>query len=328
MRHTLSKLLCASLVVVFAMPAQAEKGDVFRAHGDTSDRPTVQDLANDKGLLDCSGAIPVVLDQTYVGDTNTGVNNVSSYSCSFFDESGPELVYVLELAEPANFTVNLIPEAGVDLDLAVLDQCDEDLGCLIVADTGVSTVVPQVGTIYLVVDGYNGAAGSFTLELIEDPLPEPIDACPRVEQPLPGEEGDILTGVFPISGSTCGSPNSVEFLDCADYTEAGADNWYEIVLLPGATIDASVTSTADGALWILDACSEPLSCLAYGDATLTGGVETVSYTNDTGVQQAVYLVVDSYGVDTCGDFTGEIILNPPGVIPTEDESWGSMKARY
>jgi hypothetical protein len=328
MHRRTTQFLTFLLAIAVASPALADKTMGFEALGDLSDRVPAEESAENKGLLDCSNATPVVLDQTYTGDTNNGVNNVSTYSCSFFDESGPELVYELTLAEPANFTVNLIPEAGVDLDLAVLDQCDEDLGCLIVADAGVSTNTPQSGTIYFVVDGYNGAAGSFTLEFIRDPDPEPIDACERVEQPLPGEEGDVLTGVFPISGNTCGSPNTVEFLDCADFAEAGADNWYEIVLLPDASIDAAVTSSADGALWILDACSEPLNCLAYGDATLTGETEVVSYTNDTGSTQVVYLVVDSYGTDTCGDFTGEITINPPGVVDTEPASWGGIKSKF
>ena len=281
-----------------------------------------------KANLDCSSATTVMLDNTYTGDTNDGVNNVSAYSCSSFDESGPELVFVLELTEPTMFTINLIPEAGVDLDLAVLSSCDEDLGCEIVADTGVNTLSPISGTIYLVVDGYNGAAGTFTLELIQDPLPEPADACDEVMQPLPGEEGDVVPdGTYSFSGDTCGSTNHIEFLDCADFSEAGLDNFYEFTMLPGSTIDVTVTSTADGALWILDACAEPFTCLGYGDATLSGEPETVAYTNDTGAQQRVFLVVDSWGVDSCGTFTGEITVNG-GVVGFELPSWGEVKARF
>jgi len=328
MHRLITVVACLSLIALSAGSAQAHKSDPFSPLTPMPDRLPAQDTGAPKGLLDCSNAIPVSLDNTYTGDTNTGVNNVSTYSCSTFDESGPELVFELTLATPANFSVSLIPEAGVDLDLAVLDQCDEDLGCLIVADTGVSTNVPQVGTIYFVVDGYLGAAGSFTLEITEDPLPEPIDACDRVEQPLPGSEGDILIGTFDLNGTTCGSPNSLETLPCGDFPEAGSDNWYEFVLLPDAAIDASITNEADGALWIVDACSEPLNCLAYGDATLSGGVETVSYINDTGARQVVYLVVDSYGADSCGAFSGTVTLNPPGVVSDDAASWGAVKARY
>ena len=332
MKSRITIFLSLLLVVAVALPAQAEKGSSpFRALGDTSDRVPTIGGPTDKGLLDCSSATPVMLDMTYSGDTSTGVNNVSTYGCSSFDESGPELVYVLELTEPTMFTVNLLPEVGVDLDLAVLDQCDEDLGCLIVADTGVSTLVPQVGTIYFVVDGYLGVSGTFDLEFIQDPLPEPIDACARVEQPLPGQEGDVLVGNYSFAGDTCGSPNSVETQPCGFYTEAGADNWYEIVLLPGASIDVTMTHSTDGALWLFDACAEPFDCLGYADDTLSGEPETLSYTNTTGSQQVVYLVVDSYvgfdGID-CGTFTADVVINPPGVIGLEASSWGEVKARF
>lgn len=321
-------LLSILLAVAMVLPAQAAKKAPFATSGDSGLRVETIDPSPSKGLLDCSGAIPVTLDQTYVGTTVGAPSNVDFYDCSFFDESGPEVVYVLNLPVAANFSVNLIPEAGVDLDLAVLDQCDEDLGCLIVADFGVSTNTPLSGTFYFVVEGYAGAAGSFTIEFIADPLPEPIDACDRIEQPLPGQEGDVLVGSFPLNGDTCGSPNSLELLDCADYTEAGSDNWYEFVLLPGASIDVTVTNAADGALWIVDACSEPLNCLAYGDATFTGEPETVAYTNSTGSQQAIYVVVDTYGADSCGAFTGTVIINPPGVISVDDATFGQIKARF
>lgn len=327
MQKLLTFTLATILLVSFALTAVA------------ADKPRIQALkevekevrapqSTVKANLDCSGATMVTLDNTYSGNTNDGVNNVSAYSCSTFDESGPELVFVLELASPAMFTADLIPEAGVDLDLAVLDACDEDLGCQIVADTGVETLSPISGTIYFVVDGYNGAAGSFDLVLTEVPLPEPVDACGEVIQPLPGNEGDIVpAGTYAFSGDTCGSTNHIEFADCADYTEAGLDLFYEFVLLPGASIDATVTNAADGALWILDGCAEPFSCLAYGDATFTGEPETVAYTNNTGSNQPVYLVVDTYGTDSCGAFTGEITING-GVVGVELPSWSQVKARF
>ncbi len=318
-------LLLAAAVV---LPAHAAKKAPFASNGDSGLRIESIDPSPNKGLLDCSGAIPVTLDQVYAGTTVGAASNVDFYACSSFNESGPEVVYVLQLPVAANFSVNLIPEAGVDLDLAVLDQCDEDLGCLIVADFGVSTNTPLSGTFYFVVDGYNGAAGSFTIEFIAEALPEPINACDRIEQPLPGQEGDILVGSFPLNGDTCGSPNTLELLDCADYTEVGSDNWYEFVLLPGASIDVTVTNSADGALWIVDACEEPLGCLAYGDATFTGEPETVAYTNNTGAQQAIYVVVDSYGTGSCGTFTGTVIINPPGVISIDEATFGQVKARF
>lgn len=328
MQKLLTFTLATILLVSFALTAVAADKPRIRALKDVEKEIRAPQMTV-KANLDCSGATTVMLDNTYSGDTNTGVNNVSAYSCSFYDESGPELVYVLELASPAMFTVELIPEAGVDLDLAVLDICDEDLGCQIVGDTGVETLSPISGTVYFVVDGYNGAAGSFDLVFTNVPLPPPVEACDGVIQPLPGNEGDTVpAGTYAFSGDTCGSSNQLEFLPCADFTEAGYDLFYEFVLLPGASIDVTVTNSADGALWILDGCAEPFNCVAYSDASYTGGgAETVAYTNDTGSNQPVYLVVDSYGADTCGTFTGEITING-GVVGVEVPNWSEVKARF
>ncbi len=328
MRSKLTAFLSVLLVLAVAVPTHAAKKAPFVSNGDSGLRVESSDLGPAKGLLDCTGAIAVMLDAVYGGTTLGAPSVVDAYGCSSFDESGPEVVYVLTLTEATNFSVNLVPAAGVDLDLAVLDSCDEDLGCLIVADFGVSTNVPLSGTFYFVVDGYNGAAGGYTLEFIDNGVPGPIDACDRIEQPLPGQEGDVLVGSFPLNGNTCGSPNSIELLDCADYTEAGFDNWYEFVLLPGASIDVTVTHASDGALWLVDACAEPFVCLDYADASFTGEPETIAYTNGTGAQQAVYVVVDSYGALSCNDFTGTVIINPPGVIANEQATFGAVKARF
>ena len=51
----------------------------------------------------------------------------------------------------------------------MLDQCDEDLGCLIVVDTGVYASEPVPGDFYFVVDGYAGAACTFTLTFTTEP---------------------------------------------------------------------------------------------------------------------------------------------------------------
>lgn len=283
-----------------------------------------------KASLDCSGATPVTFGTLIFGDTTGGVNNVSTYGCSTYDESGPEVVFVLTLTEPTMFHVDLTPAFGIDLDLAAIDGCDEDLGCLIVADSGIVTNAPATGTIYFVVDGYNGDFGPFELLFTQDPIPDPVDACAEVIQPLPGNEGDVVPpGNYSFSGDTCGSTNHIEFLDCGGYPEAGLDNFYEFTLLPGASIDVSVTSSTDGALWILDACQEPFGCLGYADASYTGEAETVAYSNATGSQQTVFLVVDSYSFSGggCGTFTGEITVNG-GVVGVEVPSWGALKTRF
>lgn len=280
-----------------------------------------------KGTLDCTGAIEVDLGETHYGDNTGGVNNVTYYDCSYWNESGPEVVYHLYLSSPTMFIVTLNSLGTADLDLAVLDQCDEVLGCLIVVDTGVETTAPVSGDFYFVVDGYSGAAGPYELIFEEGEVHPP--ACDVVVQAIPGSEGQIVPeGVFPLSGSTCDSENYLGYLDCADYTENGLDNWYEITLLPGGSFTATITNSADGALWVVDACAEPIGCLAYADNTFSGTAEAVTYLNNTGGNQTVYLVVDSFGSATCGTYDGLLEIFFPGVVPVQDTSWGELKGRY
>jgi len=116
--------------------------------------------------LDCSAAVEVELGQAYDGD-NTGLpDNVSMYACSDWDESGGEVVHHLHLERPHDFTVSLASEC--DLDLAVLDACDEVVGCLQVVSDTITTTSPMSGDFYFVVDGYEGAGCAFTLALVDD----------------------------------------------------------------------------------------------------------------------------------------------------------------
>ncbi len=325
MRKLILLSLSALLLGLTAGAAVAQQKGGISARKDV-----VKDIkappATVKAFLDCTNATPVVLDASYSGDTTGGVNNVSAYGCSTWDESGPEAVFVLNLTGPTMFHVDLTSVA--DLDLVALDSCDEDLGCIVVADTGILTNSPVTGTFYFVVDGYAGNEGAFTLDFVQDPLPIPVDACAEVIQPLPGNEGDVVPpGTYAFSGDTCASTNHLEYLACADYTEAGLDEFFEFTLQPGASIDVMVTSTADGALWIVDACMEPFGCLAYADASLTGSPETISYINTGSTQKTVFLVVDSWGDSSCGTFTVSITING-GVVAVDLPSWGALKTRF
>jgi hypothetical protein len=326
----LGSRLLGTLAVLSLSATSALAGDAkLQSIDKLDDRPHNAGQGVNRAALDCSSAIPVMLDNTYVGTTVGAPSMVSTYSCSPWLESGPEVVYVLDLPNPTMFTIDLNLLGAADLDLAVLDACDENAGCLIVVDTGVETISPVQGTFYLVVDGYNGAAGPYELVLTNVPLPEPVNVCDNLQQIVPGPEGTIVaSGSFPVNGTTCGGENLISSLPCGFYTENGLEDYWELTLLPGASINVSVTSSGDGALWLLDACAEPFTCVAYADDTFTNQVETFSYMNDSGQNQVLILVVDTYGSATCGTYTGTVTVGPPGVIGVTDESWGAVKSRF
>ncbi len=95
-------------------------------------------------------------------------DEIDSYSCSAFNESGREYAYRFTPAVNTIMNIALTPEAGVDLDLFVLsddgNQLCESGDCDIYADSSVEATFPGGGEYWIVVDGYNGAEGSYSID--------------------------------------------------------------------------------------------------------------------------------------------------------------------
>jgi hypothetical protein len=108
---------------------------------------------------------------TVHGDTQMGVARISNYSCApHWDESGPEQVFLLELSQAQEVTAILTadPVQQPDLDLFLLYGPDPS-ACLAAGDVSLQFEVTSPGQYYLVVDGYQGDAGPYVLE-VECPL--------------------------------------------------------------------------------------------------------------------------------------------------------------
>lgn len=100
-------------------------------------------------------------DTTKVGSTD----DIDSYSCSTWDESGREYAYSFTPDESVQATVSL-SDPGADLDIFVLDNpygyCSSD-NCIINADSS-AVFNASAGQEYdLLVDGYAGAEGAYTI---------------------------------------------------------------------------------------------------------------------------------------------------------------------
>ena len=101
---------------------------------------------------------------TVNGDTNGLLDYYNGYWCTDRNESGGEIKYLLNLAE-TNFVKVTLSAMTNDLDVFVLDDCDPSR-CVEYADTKTSSGVwLDPGDNYIVVDGFEGAADTFTLEL-------------------------------------------------------------------------------------------------------------------------------------------------------------------
>ena len=160
-----------------------------------------------RGLLDCSNAIQLGCNMTVNGDNTGAPSNVTTYSCSSWDESGGEVVYELTLDDYYDLTATL---SGMtcDLDIFLLATCDEAM-CLAYGNTSVSGEFGP-GTFYLVVDGYSGAECPYTLDVTCEEVP-----------PAPEEDGSKCNfsnvcinwdfaqgdqGFLPVPCGTTGAP--------------------------------------------------------------------------------------------------------------------------
>lgn len=145
--------------------------------------PSPTPTATPLPVLDISNAEFAVCGGLIFDDTARGQNRVSRYGCRpAWDESGPELVYRLELGRSQPITAALL-SATADLDLFLLPSIYPET-CLAAGDVYLTAVV-NPGIYFLVVDGYMGAQGAFTLRL-ECPYGPQATATPtRTPSPTP-----------------------------------------------------------------------------------------------------------------------------------------------
>jgi len=215
----------------------------------------------------------------------------------------------------------------VEVDGAVLyDFSLENSGASYVWEEVQIDLEAYAGSTVTIAFRYAGADGAqqifdaVNIGTYTPPEPVYVDFCDSVD--------DTYGTVF--TGTTCGGQNLITSLPCGNYSEAGLEYYYEIEMPANGSFTATVTNTADGGLWVVDDCiaeDGAFNCLAYADDTLSGDPEVVMYTNDTGAKVNVYLVIDSYGSDTCGDYTFEFD-GTGGAVAVEKATFGNVKSMY
>lgn len=188
---------------------------------------------------------------------------------------------------------------------------------------------PYTGTYYLAVIAWDPAAtGAYQafLRCAQAPPPPVNDTCagalalPCKSVNLTGTTRGAANDYTPITSGSGG---------CTGFAANGADVVYVLTLAPTGSVALDYTSADDGSIYLLDACVSPAgaACVAGADATFTGDTEHLDYTNTSGANQTLYLVLDSFGTGSFGDFTltGTVSCPPVAVAPL---SWGALKARF
>ncbi len=123
--------------------------------------PTPEATPTPQPNLDCSQIISLSCNVPYTGNTMPGESNVSSYpDCNSINFSGPEIVHQVVTLGVGDMEISL--DTDDNLAFLVLSSCSE-WHCIY---WGIDElVIPNAppSTYYIVVDGVNGDAGSYTL---------------------------------------------------------------------------------------------------------------------------------------------------------------------
>ncbi len=130
--------------------------------------------------LDCISATTINCGDTVSGNTTGGTNYATIYPCvETWPEFGPEDVYELVLTSNYSSITATLSDMVADLDVFILGGCDEN-SCVAFGDySAVHIGAPEIppGTYYIVVDGFLGTSGTYTLAVDCVPYATPTPPC-------------------------------------------------------------------------------------------------------------------------------------------------------
>lgn len=234
--------------------------------------------------LDCGAAVSASCGGLYLGDTADAPSNVTYYGCARpWHESGPEEVYVLT-TETSGDVVATLDEVSADLDVFILSSCDA-MNCLAYGNNAAKLRDAPPGVYYIVVDGYKGEAGSYTLSVR---CGTGLDCSAAVPASCGGS----------YQGDTTGAPSNAAYYNCISWDESGPEEVYVLTTEASGGITAALSGTELGVdldVFVLSSCDED-STLAYGDWA-------ASY--DHASPGTYYVAVDGYQRDS-GSYTLDI----------------------
>lgn len=279
-----------------------------------------------RGLLDCSSAIDAGCGFAYAGNNGSGVNNVETYSCVGYLESGPENVFRFVLGSTSNIAIHM-QTAGGDLDLFLLSACDE--GACIAYSAGIATediamdcVAP--GTYYIVVDGYGGTIDSYDLSV------SCVDCAPPAGNETCDTAEPLVCGSVDFAPNTAGTTNNYDpgvGNACTGYSASGGDLVWSLCVPAGGAVSLTIAEVDyDASVYLVTDCANLVgTCLDGDDCYPYPCNDLISYTNGTGGDVNAYLIIDGFAGEAGNSHvTGS--FDCCGQTPTIETTWGAVKA--
>jgi hypothetical protein len=197
-------------------------------------------------------------------------------------------------------------------------SCTSIGGCAMRISTRFSIVVLTLAVLL----GVSAAASARPVKIDRGAPPAPESPSQVLTPPNDTCAGAILIpcGNIDISSTTNGATNDYTFsmgaTSCTGYKADGLDVVYRIDATVGDSLWVDYRNVADGSIYLITNCNDPdNSCVAGSDQTIAPNeIESIRYRFvSTGTY---YLICDSFGVNTSGDFTlaGQLLCgasNPP-----------------
>lgn len=317
-----------ALTLMVMMPVPTVAGQIGRLG---PDRPDESGFSSVREVFDCvyRDTLNTAELDTLQGDTTGSESRISGYACRAWTETGPEHVFRLEVPTRVVFSARLTDLVG-DLDLVLLSACDTE-ACLVQENTGFSLDL-EPGSYVLIVDGYQGASGSYTVVMTARAPGVPPQVCAEggAEPVAPPDAG------LSLEGDLFGRDDLIQaYAPCSDLWHLAGEAWYAVTLPPVGLdglrrVTLTTTATAaslDLAIWVFDGCGESARCLDFADDAVGGGPETVVLVNEDENPRVVYLAVDAFRPpvdEDAGGFTVQIDV----AVPTERSSLGGMRAGF
>lgn len=155
-------------------------------------------LRVDCGLPTCN-TIPIACGDSVNGTTVGSASIIDQYNCVSWNESGPEVAYELTLASSSDITASLA-NLSADLDVFLISSCDTaSVSCLAYGDNQLTYQSAAPGTYYVIVDGYLGASGSYSLTVEA----APIVSFPAIS-PICADASPVQLSASPVGGNYLG----------------------------------------------------------------------------------------------------------------------------
>ncbi len=257
----------------------------------------------------CADAFVISQSGTFTGNTLTATNDYQdSNACTGYRSSGPDVVYRVTLQAGDRLQASLSPGTpSWDTSIYLVTSCaNVAQSCVAGEDNGnpeqIDYTTAASGDYFLIVDGFAGAGGAFSLTVTLTAAPIANDTCASAIDVTAG-------GVF--TGDTTNATNDYTPIasglgGCTGYSANGNDVAYRVSLQAGERLQASLDAAWDASLYLVENCTNVSGTCVDGDDS--GNPETVDFTALSA--RTYFLIADGYGT-AHGPFSLSVVISPP-----------------